>query len=429
MKIVHIITGLGTGGANTMLLRLLEEGRRSGLGGRTEVISLTGRGALGDSVEALGIPLHALGAASPASMPLHLPALLRVLRRSRPDLIQGWMVHGNLAASLGALALPRPRPPVLWNIRQSLYDLCWEKRTTALLIRLAARLSRGPRAIIYNSRISAHQHQQRGYAPERSLLLPNGYDTERLKPDAEARAQVRNELGLEEETPLVGLVGRWDPVKDHHGFLQAMARVRQAHSTLHLLLVGAGIDPENDDLARWLAETGLTDRAHLLGERRDISRLTAALDVAVSSSYTEAFSNVVAEAMACGVPCAVTDVGDSALIVGDTGRIVAPRDPEALAAAVSRLLAFSQEERRELGRRARQRIEERYSLAAVTARYDQVYQRILAGESVDQVREALDASVDAPVDAPAGPSEPPAPNSMLPDSDDRSRAETPNNKP
>ncbi|MCB1055663.1 MAG: glycosyltransferase, partial [Acidobacteria bacterium] len=363
MKVVHVITGLGTGGANTMLLRLLEAGLRHGLAGQPEVVSLTGRGALGDAVEALGVPLHCLDARHPALSPVYLARLVAILRRARPDLVQGWMVHGNLAATFGTLLGWRSRrPPVLWNIRQSFYDPSHETPLTARLIRLAARWSRRPAAILYNSQVACRHHVAIGYDVSRALVVPNGFDTEWLRPDPEARRSVRHELDLAETVPLVGLVGRYHPVKDHAGFVSAMARVAEQHPDLHLLLVGPGVTPEQPELVRQLETAGLLSRTRLLGPRPDVARLDAALDVAVCSSYTEAFANVVAEAMACGVPCAVTDVGESAIIVGDTGEVVPPQDPKALAAAVSRLLALPIEDRRELGRRARRRIVETYSL-------------------------------------------------------------------
>lgn len=374
MKVVHVITGLGTGGANTMLLRLLEAGLRYGVAGQPEVVSLTGRGALGDAVEALGVPLHTIEAENPLLSPIYLARLVATLRHARPDLVQGWMVHGNLAATFGAmLSRPGSPPKVVWNIRQSLYDLGFETSLTARLIRFAARLSSRPAAILYNSQVASEQHHGLGYDTRRTVLVPNGFDTEWLRPDPEARRNVRHELDIPQEAPLVGLVGRYHPVKDHSGFIRSMARVVQSHPDLHLLMVGPGVTADQPELVAALREAGLASRTRLLGSRQDVPRLDAALDVAVCSSYTEAFANVVAEAMACGVPCAVTDVGESAVIVGDTGEAVPPQDPKALAEAVDRLLALSPESRRELGRRARQRIVESYSLESIVRRYDEIY--------------------------------------------------------
>lgn len=285
-----------------MLLRLLREGSRHGLAGEPSVISLGRPAALAPAIEALGVPLVRLGAGSAAAMPLRLPALVAAARRARPDLVQGWMVHGNLAASAVAPLLPGA-PRVAWNVRQSLNDLGSERRSTRVLIRLAARLSRRPAAILYNSRTGAEHHRAIGYAGERTLIVPNGFDLERFRPDPAARERLRAELGVG-EAPLVGLVARWDPVKDHAGFLAAMAELSARFPDLRLLLAGSGVDPANDELRALVDGAGLAGRAQLLGERDDVPALLAALDVAVNCSTTEAFANAIGEAMACGVPCA-----------------------------------------------------------------------------------------------------------------------------
>jgi glycosyltransferase involved in cell wall biosynthesis len=208
------------------------------------------------------------------------------------------------------------------------------------------------------------------------VVLPNGFDLDAFQPDPAARGSVRQELGISEETPLIGLVARFHPQKDHHNFMQAAAQLHARLPNVHFLLCGAGVTPENPALAQWVEEAGLRANVHLLGVRQDVPRLSAALDIATSSSSGEGFPNVVGEAMACGVPCVVTDVGDAALIVGETGRVVPPHDAQALADAWHDLLNAGEDYRYELGMAARRRVQECFSMTTISRRYEQLYEEI-----------------------------------------------------
>jgi len=222
------------------------------------------------------------------------------------------------------------------------------------------------------------------------LVIPNGSDLSTFKPALEARRSVRRELGLREGIPLVGLVARFDLPKDHRTFVRAAALLHDRVPEANFVLCGDGITWENPQLTEWIDAAGIRSCCHLLGRRLDVPRLTAALDVASSSSaYSEAWPLVVGEAMACGVPCVVTDIGDSALIVGDTGRVVPPKDPEALAEAWYELLAVGPDVRARLGVAARRRIEERFSLTSAIAKYEELYEGIA-------LRNGLAAPLDEP---------------------------------
>jgi glycosyltransferase involved in cell wall biosynthesis len=209
-------------------------------------------------------------------------------------------------------------------------------------------------------------------------VIGNGFDLLQFAPNDVARHRVRAELGVAPETPLVGIVGRDHPVKDHAGFLRAAAVVLRSIPEATFVLAGRDVDGRNARLVSLVADLGIGDRVRLLGERRDVPALMTALDVVVSSSWTEAFPNVVGEAMACGVSCVVTDVGDSAWIVGETGRVVRPRDPGALAAAVQGVLTLEPSARRMLGLAARRRVEREFSLGAVADRYEDLYRSVRA---------------------------------------------------
>ena len=387
MRIMHVITGLSTGGAETMLLKLL-----SSASGRLEhvVVSLGDEGTIGPRIAALGVPVHCLGLQRNVPNPFKALSIIRLARRIDPQLIQGWMYHGNLMASMAASALrkraPGKTPPTLWNIRQTVYDLRNERWLTAKLIRLGARLSTRPAAIIYNSQTSASQHEALGYRAEKRVIIPNGFDCQMLRPDEAARKTVRAELGVSDDIVLVGLVARYHPMKDHAGFLRAAGILAQSHPQAKFVLAGTGVSLKQPELAEAVRQNGLQDRVILLGERSDIPHLNNAFDIACSASaWGEGFSNSIGEAMACGIPCAVTDVGDSGYLIGDSGLVVPPREPNVLANAIARLINLGWAGRQQLGAKARKRIETEFSLSAIVQRYERLYlTHLQASGSIDQ---------------------------------------------
>jgi glycosyltransferase involved in cell wall biosynthesis len=379
MKVLHVITGLTTGGAEMMLYKLLSSANRARA---TSVVSLCDRGTLGEPIEALGVPVHTLGMRRGIPGLRPLLRLRRLIRQEQPDLIQGWMYHANLASTLAAWRASQT-VPVAWNIRYSLDDLSSDKRLTRWLIHFGGSLSSTPATIVYNSRQSALQHERLGYAPGKTIVIPNGFDCERFKPNPASRRQIRQELGVAEDAWLIGHFARYHPMKDHASFLTAAALLRQrAECDLFFVMAGQGVDRSNPELERMLDRLKLTDCCRLLGERRDIPDLMGALDISTSSASTgEAFPNVVGEAMACGAPCVVTDVGDSATIVGDTGRVVPPSDPESIAAAWLDLIKSGKQKVAALGAAARRRIQHNYSLSLVAEQYEALYQRVIGEET------------------------------------------------
>jgi glycosyltransferase involved in cell wall biosynthesis len=373
-RIMHVITGLDTGGAEVMLLKLLEAAS-----GDFEhvVVSLTDKGALGSRIAELGVPVYSLGLRRSMPNPFRALSVISLARRLRPQIIQGWMPHGNLMASVAG-AVSRGHVPVLWNIRMSLDDLRAGPWLIATAIRIGSLLSRRPAAIIYNSQNAAMQHEALGYESARRVIVPNGFDCRVFRPDPEARRQVRAQLRLHDETVLIGLIARYHFMKDHPSFLRAAALVAQAHPEAYFVLAGKGVTWEGSALVKLIQELQLQDRIFLLGEQSDMPRLTAALHIACSASSTEGFPNAIGEAMACGVPCVVTDVGDSTYLVGDTGFSVPARNPEALAHAISQLVAGGPACRQQLGLAARRRIEREFSLPAIVRRYDDLYREQLS---------------------------------------------------
>ena len=370
-RIVHVITGLNAGGAEAMLYKLLQHTDRPVIA--PTVISLLDKGVIGAKIEQLGIEvreLHMARSAPPS--PRVIIRLVRILNELKPDIVQGWMYHGNLAVLLAGRIKPKPR--VFWNIRGSHVYLRHEKPLTAIIIKLLAMLSNYPDVIINNSLKSKELHENvLRYPAGRQIVIPNGFDTGRYKPDLDARTKVRHEWGIGENSIVVGAAGRYDPIKDYSNFLQAASIVARSDADVHFVMAGAGLDMANSGLVGLVAARGLHDRVHLLGYREDLHYLYSGLDIAVSSSLNEGFPNVIGEAMSCGVPCVVTDVGDSARIVGDTGRVVPSRDSAALAGGIRDLIAAGKVTREGLGARARKRIEEMFSIQSVVKRYEEEY--------------------------------------------------------
>jgi glycosyltransferase involved in cell wall biosynthesis len=376
VRITFVITGLGTGGAEMMLLKLLQHGPLL-RGGR--VIALQCGGELAGRFKHLGQRVDCLSMKAGVPNPLAIWRLVKFLRNDRPDVVSTWMYHADV---VGGLAARIAGIPVVWGIRNSTLGTS-TKFTTRAMVWLAAHLSKSvPTRIISCSEEARAVHEQIGYAKDRFRVIPNGFDLGRFRPCDEARSSVRSELGLRTGTPLVGHFARLDPQKNHLGFLDAARRVLEQRADAHFLLVGEGVVPGNAEFARAIDASDLRGSVSLLGRRDDVPRLMAALDVLVSSSsFGEAFPNVLGEAMACEVPCVTTDVGDSSMIVADTGIVVAVDDMAGLADAVLCLLSMPLEERRTLGQRARRRVEAEFSIQSVVSRYQTVFAEAVAASN------------------------------------------------
>ncbi|MHB8724072.1 MAG: glycosyltransferase [Casimicrobiaceae bacterium] len=371
VRVLHIITGLNTGGAETALCRLLETLRPPAF--EHVVVALGPPGTLSARVGAAAEPHH-LGMTPSRLRPRDLWRLRRIVRAFAPSVVHGWMYHANIAATLATMGLG---VPVLWGIRQSLHGLEKEKRATRMIISGGALLSRRPRQILYNSDVSAGQHEAAGYDATRTRVIPNGFNTDLFRPDQAARLRLREELALSADALLIGLVARVHPIKDHANFLRAAALFAANYPQAHFVLVGDGAEVGNNELTGLIEALQLPSCVHLLGRRTDIAAIAAALDIASSSSWGEAFPNAIGEAMACAVPCVATDVGDVPQIIGDTGVVVPARDATALAAGWGKLAWLDPSSRQALGLRARQRIIARYSLPTVTAQYAELYASLI----------------------------------------------------
>ena len=324
-----------------------------------------------EPIKALGVQVHKLGMSAGIPGIGAFAQLHNHVRSLRPDVIQGWMYHGNLAASLAARLTPR-RPTLVWNVRHCLYDLGNEKPLTRQVIRATRMFSSLPDAIVYNSRLSREQHERFGFCSRKGVIIPNGFDPSLLRPNPEVGLAVRRDIGVDSWALVVGHVARFHPMKDHANFLRAAVEVARRVPEARFLLVGREVSPGNPELSG-IIPADLLPRFVFTGERPNVAPLIQAMNILCSSSWSEAFPNVLGEAMACGVPCVATDVGDSAHIVGDTGLIVPPRDSKALSKALIELLQKAPGELRMLGLAARRRIHDNYSLNRIIDLYTSIY--------------------------------------------------------
>lgn len=370
-KITHIITGLDVGGAERSLYNLLSNDL--GKAASHSVISLRNEGTYGPKICELGHETNCLHVSSKS--PFNVVNLRRLIRQTNPDLIQGWMYHGNIATYF-AQWLNTSEVKQAWNIRHCLYDIRDEKPVTQFAIRLGARQSQRADAIIYNSQLAQTQHEKFGYAQAKSQLIPNGFDTSLWGPNAKNRQRIRTELSLDDNNVAIGFVGRNHPVKDLPNFLEALKKVMSQNPEVHAVIVGRDCEITRPDLAQHYAALN-RNRIHILGQRADVPEIMNGLDLFCLSSAAEAFPNVLGEAMASGLLCISTNVGDAAFVMADTGILVPPRAPQALADGLLSALSFSKSERQNKGTSARARVERNFSLTSTNDQYISLYGNLL----------------------------------------------------
>lgn len=371
-RVLHVINSISTGGAEHALSNLLVGGLSDSF--ESAVLSLKVIDVAKAQVRFPNVPLYSLDLAGTSASLGSLFKLNTIIQSFQPDIVQGWMYHGNLAASLAA-RLSNHSPRVVWNIRHSLYDLNEEKIATQRTIRIGRWLSGTPSTIIYNSEISREQHERFGFSRSRSVLIPNGFASALGSVDKRKRAAVRASLGIGDERIVIGHVARCHPMKDHRGFLVAAAEVAKVVPNVCFVMAGREVDTRMRPMLHLMPEE-LRSRFYLLGERSDVPSLMGSFDVfCTSSAWGEAFPNVIGEAMMSGLPCVVTDVGDSARIVGDTGFVVPPSNAVQLTNALIQVLSLSIKQRQDLGHAARRRVLQCYSIENAVEAYKLLYRQ------------------------------------------------------
>jgi glycosyltransferase involved in cell wall biosynthesis len=373
IHVQHIITSLNPGATEKSMLELalgLDPARF-----RISVISLQAGGYLADRLTARQVDLETLGVRS-----VNWPGLRAIRRLKRtvvamqPDIVQGWMTHGNLAAWNAYGALDPSKSSLCWNIQHTLEQKDLQHRKTRFLLGFQAMVSGRVDRIVYQSEAVADSRRKLGFRAHGDQVISNGVDLMSFRPSEEFRQTSRNRFGLADEQVLIGFVAPFEPLKGHRPFLEAVHRLHQADLKVHALLVGEGADAANEELTRLLQSLGLTDHVHRLGYRSNIAEIFPAFDICCLASFTRSFPDVLAEAMACGVPCVASGGGMVADIIGNTGVVVADNRAETLRDGLRELLECSSELRKRKGHSARRRIEEQYSLQSMVEQYQGLYE-------------------------------------------------------
>jgi glycosyltransferase involved in cell wall biosynthesis/SAM-dependent methyltransferase len=369
MKILHVITGLSKGGAEAVLYRLTTSDDQN----THVVIALMDKGVYGERLISAGVLVYTLNMPRGQVTIKGVIKLYRLVRLMKPDVVQTWMYHADLIG--GLVARFAGAKIVVWGIRGP-FDKHRTSLHTRITIRLCAFLSKWvPIAIVSNSEHAAEVHLQAGYSPDKLVNIPNGYPLNKFRPDETARDELLYELNLKHDVVLIGMVARFDPYKDHENLFRALLTVARKGQQFICILVGPGMCMTNQPLVHLVEKYGIQDMVRLIGPRDDVPKIMAALDAHILSSAAESFPNVLAEAMACGTPCVTTDVGDAALIVGDTGWVVAHSDPAALAQAIQKAFVEMKDSgnwsiRKDAGRK---RVIENYSLERMIVSFAKVW--------------------------------------------------------
>lgn len=367
-KILHIITGLNDGGAESVLSRLCLNTARV----KNIVISLVDLGKYGPILQAEGIKVYALGMSKNPLSLFKCFKLIHLIKSEQPDVVQTWMYHADLLGGVAARLAGVQQ--IFWGVRHSVLEKGKSKRSTIAIAHLCAWLSKWiPTCIICCANKALEVHADIGYQKSKMLVIPNGYDLAQFNQNEFDRTMVRAHFEQTEDRFFIGLVGRYHPFKDHKNLLYALALVCKTIPSIRCLLVGKGLSNENIELMEMINGLGLQSNVVLAGQRSDISAIMNALDLHVLSSSSEAFPNVLAEAMACGTPCVTTNVGDALDIIGDATVCCPSCDSQALANIILKMhdewLHFPEAwKMRKIV--CVQRIEERFSIQSMVKNYE-----------------------------------------------------------
>ena len=360
-----MISGLNVGGAELMLKRLvIESGKSSSL--QQSIISLTKGGKVADELISQGFDVIHLDMRSVFSVPKAIYKLVKIFRNNRPNAVYTWMYHADLIG--GTAAFVSGVNNIIWGIRNSKIPQRSFSVTSAI-IRICSVLSFYiPNKIVCCAEVAKLAHVELGFCSSKMVVIPNGYDLSSFNPSSGLRDCIRNDLGFLESDLVIGVVGRFDPLKDFKNFVQAASLVSRNLDGVKFLMVGRGLDQDNAELNLWIEKSQYPANFILFGEANPHD-LYAAMDVYCLSSKAEGFPNVVAEAMAMRIPCVVTDVGDAARIVGESGVVVEPMDSNKLYKGLMSVLTLSKHDREGLGITARQLIKNRYDIQIVQQKF------------------------------------------------------------
>jgi glycosyltransferase involved in cell wall biosynthesis len=370
LRILHIITGLKVGGAETVLKRLVELDDSNDV----VIISLSSLGVIGPVLRSQGKTVHALNmSSSPSGFIVALWQLRKLIRHYQPQIVQTWMYHSDF---LGALAsyLAGQRN-IVWNIRTSAVR---NNKLTIAIMRINALLSHWlPKKIVCVAEAAKQMHIDYGYDAKRMVVIHNGFDFANFTVTPAQTASLRQHCGFAENEMVIGCVGRFHPDKGQENFVKAAAIVVADYPQAKFLLVGRDCDANNEQLMAWLTDRNLEQYFVLLGERDDIPVCLSAMTIFCMPSSNEGFPNALAEAMAMGLPCVATDIGDAAILGGGRVTLIPAQDEQALASGLSKILNLSAEQRQQMGQCARERVLNEFTIKKARASFNAVYQQIL----------------------------------------------------
>ena len=372
MQVIHIITGLQRGGAETLLSNLCKFDTQH----IHTIISLS---ELKDSESVLNdqpnVCVYSLNFPNGKIRLSGLFKLYKLIKQIKPDMVQTWMIHADMIG--GIVARLAGVKNIFWSVHYTNLVKGRSKKSTILLTKINAFLSYFiPKKIIYCAEKSREVQESLGFKKTKGVVIQNGYDVESFIENTSLGLKFRNELGIRPEAFVIGHVGSYDPLKDQETLIKSLGYLDQKGINFNAIFVGKKLDSSNDNLIKLIKDNGLTKRIHLLGIRNDISAIMNGIDVFMLSSVSEAFPNVLNEAMACETPCITTDVGDAAIIVGDTGWIVSPQDAKALAKSSIKALEEKKlyhESWKQRKKACRERIIENFSFEKMIKKYKEVW--------------------------------------------------------
>ena len=369
-KVIHIINSLYPGGAEVMLLNIFTKYDNEKYS--VNVISLISNGPLKNDIEKEGVNVYE---ANLKPDRLNIIALLKLIfhiRKNKPDIIQTWLYHSNIIGGIAGKLCGVKK--VIWSIHAGNLDNEALKFTTQLIIKAGALVSSIiPDNIVYVSKSSVSLHKLKGFKCKENTIIPNGVDLDKFRPDELARINIRKQLKISEDTHLIGIAARYDPMKDHRNFILAASKLSKLKPSVEYIMCGTNITKGNQELNDYIAELGLSGKVHLLGYRNDMNKIYAALDIIAVTSRTEAFPMVICESMACGTPCVVTDTGELSYIVGTTGLTVEKENSNALVHAFLEILNKNKTEKIKLSSSCRERISSLFSLQSTVSAYEKNY--------------------------------------------------------
>ncbi len=369
-KIVHIITGLNNGGAEAVLYRLCKYDRMN----EHIVISMMDNGKYGDLLKAENIEVHTLDMPIGKLTLSGIFKLYKLIRLKKPNVVQTWMYHANLIG--GIIAKIARVKKIIWGIHHSSLDKKANKRSTILIAKFSAKLSRFiPSDIVYCAEKSYQVHSDIGYKCKSMQVVANGYELDKFYPNKKNIENLTNNLNLNFTKNIIGFVARFDELKDHDNLFQALKLLKQKVD-FKCLLIGANMFETNNELIKLIRKYDLMENILLLGERSDIANLMNLLDIHILSSHSEAFPNVLCEAMACGTPCITTDVGDAGFIVKSTGWIVPIRNPIELSNGILSAINEKNENSEKFSKRqlqSRERIVNNFSMETMIEKYKNIW--------------------------------------------------------